>query len=244
MKTKLSRIVQGCMGWGVWGNRLPTKEMAANISVCAEAGITSFDHADIYGDYTTEAAFGRAFAENGMPRGAVQLISKCGIQYVGRARKNEVKHYQYDAGYIVRSVENSLKNLRTEYLDVLLLHRPSPLMQPEEIEKAVLALKESGKITDFGVSNFTLSQTALIATKTEVCYNQVEYSLTHFKPMLDGSLDYMLTNKTVPMCWNPLGAVLSETTEKTDRIKKVLKTLSGKYGLTADQLLLLWVLKH
>ena len=97
MAVKFSRIIQGCMGWGIWGVDLSEKEMTHRIHHCMEQGITSFDHADIYGDYTTEASFGNALSNSNVNREDIEIISKCGIQYVGKTRTNEIKHYQYDA---------------------------------------------------------------------------------------------------------------------------------------------------
>lgn len=245
IKMAFSKIIAGVMTWGEWGKRLSEKEMEERIVHCAEHGITSFDHADIYGGYTTEAAFGRAFAKSGIGRYAVQLISKCGIEYVCDARPaNRIKHYRYSKDYIVASVEASLRNLRTDYLDLLLLHRPSPLMEAEVIAEAVAVLKAAGKINDFGVSNFTPSQTALIAGETAVSVNQIEFSLTHFEPMLNGWLDEMQVKRIIPMAWSPLGTVFRMENEQTARIRTLLSQLSRKYGATEEQLLLAWVLQH
>ena len=243
-KNKLSPIIAGTMNWGVWDKNLSTSEMESTINICLENKVTTFDHADIYGSYTTEAAFGKAFASSKINREALQFISKCGIQYVSENRKNTIKHYDYSKEYIIWSVENSLKNLQTDYLDVLLLHRPSPLMQADEIAEAVIKLKSEGKIIDFGVSNFTASQTELIRQKTEISYNQIQFSATHFEPMLDGSLDYMQINKIQPMSWNPLGTVFREDNEQTRRLKKLLASLVSKYHFGADTLLLAWILQH
>lgn len=243
-KTKLSPIVAGVMNWGIWDKNLNTKEMENMINVCLENKITTFDHADIYGDYTTEADFGKAFTSSKIAREKMQLISKCGIQMVTENRNNTLKHYEYSKEYIIWSVENSLKNLQTDYLDVLLLHRPSPLMHADEIVEAVLKLKSEGKINDFGLSNFTSSQTELIRQKTEVLYNQVQFSATSFEPMVDGSFDYMQANKIRPMSWNPLGSVFREDIPQTRRLKKLLAALVSKYHLGSDSILLSWILKH
>src|SRR5690554_45832 len=162
------RIIIGCMSWGAWGKQLSTKEQAALIQFCTENGNTTFDHADIYGDYTTEADFGKALIESDVQREEIQLISKCGIQYVGETRNNKIGHYNYSKEYIIWSAEESLRNLKTDYLDTFLLHRPSPLMEPNEIAEAITHLQESGKIIQFGVSNFTPSQVDLISDKIEV----------------------------------------------------------------------------
>ena len=242
-KTTLSPVIAGTMNWGDWDKKLSTTEMVHLMNICIENKITTFDHADIYGGYTTEAQFGKAFAESNISRDKLQLISKCGIQLT-HGRDNKVKHYDYSKNYIIWSVENSLKNLKTDYLDVFLLHRPSPLMQADEIAEAVLKLKSERKIIDFGLSNFTNSQTELISQKTDVSYNQIQFSATHHQPMYDGSLDYMQAHDIRPMSWNPLGTVFREDNEQTRRLKKVLVQLVKKYGVGSDTILLAWILKH
>lgn len=232
------------MSWGKWGKQFSTKEQIDMIQFCVENGNSTFDHADIYGDYSTEAEFGKAFLESKINRDKINLISKCGIQLVGQTRTNKIKHYNYSKEYIITSVETSLKNLKTAYLDTFLLHRPSPLMEPTEIAEAVSELKESGKIINFGVSNFTPSQVDLIADKTLVSVNQIEFSLTQHVAMQNGSLDQMLQKRIQPMCWSPLGSVFRNETPQSFRINEVLKVLSEKYDVSTDVLLLAWILKH
>jgi len=232
------------MNWGIWDKNLSPKEMENMIQICIENKITTFDHADIYGSYSTESDFGKAFTASKIAREKMQLISKCGIQLISKNRPNKIKHYDYSKDYIIGSVENSLKNLQTDYLDVFLLHRPSPLMQSDEIAEAVTKLKSDGKIVAFGLSNFTTSQTELIRQKTEVSYNQVQFSATNFEPMLDGSFDYMQTHSIRPMSWNPLGTVFRTDNDQTRRLKKLLATLVSKYHLGADTILLSWILQH
>ena len=245
MSVKLSHIIAGTMNWGIWDKNLSTTEMSHLINICIENKITTFDHADIYGGYTTEAQFGKAFNESKISREKLQFISKCGIQYTSENRPNNtIKHYEYSKDYIVWSVENSLKNLQTDYLDALLLHRPSPLMQADEIAEAVEKLKSEGKIKSFGVSNFTPFQTELLRQKTEISFNQVQFSATHHEAMLDGSLDYMQIHNIQPMAWNPLGTVFRENTEQTFRLKQLLATLVDKYHVGSDLILLAWILQH
>lgn len=232
------------MTWGSWGKQLSKNEMITLANHCVNEGITTFDHADIYGAYSTEAEFGNALAESGLKRERIQLISKCGIQYVCDNRKNEVKHYNYSKEYIIWSVEESLKNLKTEYLDLLLLHRPSPLMQPDEIAEAINTLEAQGKIKAFGVSNFTATQMELISKYIPVSVNQIEFSLTQHDAMHNGVLDTMMTNAIKPMAWSPLGDVFKTDNETTRRIHKQLGSLLQKYNATEDQLLLAWLLKH
>tara|TARA_B100000768_G_C11284795_1_gene381643 strand:+ start:283 stop:1149 length:867 start_codon:yes stop_codon:yes gene_type:complete len=239
-----SKIIAGCMSWGAWGRQFSTQEMITQINTSLEADITTFDHADIYGEYTTEHEFGKAFAKSGIERESIQLISKCGIQHDGGTRDNAIKHYNYSKEYIIWSVEKSLIDLHTPYLDLLLLHRPSPLMHPNEIAAAVSVLKESGKILDFGVSNFSPSQLSLLNNKTAVSVNQIEFSLTEHSAMHNGVLDQLLQKEIQPMSWSPLGSFFKEANQTNTRIKKVLDTFTKKYNVTEDQLLLSWILKH
>lgn len=238
-----SKIIAGTMTWGSWGKQFSEKQMVEMMHHCLQLGISTFDHADIYGDYSTEREFGLAFKISGVERDHIQLISKCGIQMNG-SRNNVVKHYEYTEKYIIWSVEQSLKNLKTDYLDLLLLHRPSPLLQPDEVARAIDKLKRQGKIKDFGVSNFNPSQISLLESKLAVEVNQVEFSLTHNTAMYDGSLDDCLANERIAMSWSPLGSFFRERNETSERIRKCLQPLTEKYGATEDQLLLAWVLKH
>lgn len=232
------------MLWGSWGKQLSKAEKADLMHHCLALGITTFDHADIYGGYTNEADFGNAFLDSGIVRENIQLISKCGIQYVCGARDNKIKHYEYSKDYIIWSAEESLRNLKTDYLDLFLLHRPSPLMRPETIAEAVQSLLKDGKIRKFGVSNFTPSQIAMLETAVPVYGNQVEFSLTSDKAMYDGTLDDMIAGRRLAMAWSPLGTYYKEEDERIDRIRTLLRSMTVKYASTEDQLLLAWILKH
>lgn len=232
------------MTWGSWGKQLSKVEMIDLMHHCIELGIFTFDHADIYGGYTTEADFGSAFEDSRIPRESLHLISKCGIQLVSENRTTKIRHYDYSKKHITWSVEQSLKNLKTDYLDLLLLHRPSPLMNPEEIAEVLLHLKEVGKIRSIGVSNFTPSQIAMLETFVPVLANQVEFSLTQNVAMNDGSLDDCIASNRISMAWSPLGSFFKADDEQVARIKKVMQPLLKKYSATADQLLLAWLLKH
>ncbi|NNJ55825.1 MAG: aldo/keto reductase, partial [Bacteroidia bacterium] len=128
-----SKIIIGCMSWGSWGKKLSIEEQAEMIQFCTENGNSTFDLADIYGDYTSESEFGEALNKSGVKRDQTKLISKCGIQLVNENRNTKTKHYNYSKEYIVQCVEKSLRHLNTDYLDTLLLHRPSPLMEANEI---------------------------------------------------------------------------------------------------------------
>jgi len=237
-------VIAGTMTWGRWGKGLSTSEMDRLMKQCLELGITAFDHADIYGGYTTEADFGFAFSQSGIARESVQLISKCGIQYLCEARPVSVKHYQYDAPYIIASAEQSLRNLQTDYLDLLLLHRPSPLMDPAEVGEAFGRLRESGKVRSFGVSNFAPSQIALIETAVPVEAHQFECSLTARQALYDGVLDDCMVHGRTAMAWSPLGSYFREDDAQRLRISGVMEGLCKKYGASESQLLLAWLMRH
>lgn len=243
-KISFSRIIAGTMTWGVWGKNWDNAGMIKLIATCLDNQITSFDHADIYGAYTTEEAFGKAFRTGGFQRDKAQFISKCGIKLLSEERCNTIKHYDYSHQHIIQSVEQSLKNLQTDYLDLILLHRPSPLMMADEIAEAVEKLKKEGKILDLGVSNFTPSQTELLSQKIQISVNQIQFSITHFDAMLDGSLDYMQTHQVIPMSWSPLGTVFKKDNETSLRIRKKVGELSMKYNVPEDVILIAWIVKH
>lgn len=241
---KSSKIIAGTMTWGQWGRKFSTAEMEAMIHRCLELGIRTFDHADIYGGYTTEAEFGKAFGQCSLDREAVEVISKCGIQYACDARPGQIKHYQYDAAYIIQSAEASIELLQCEYLDLLLLHRPSPLMHPSEVAEAFQNLSESGKVRSFGVSNFTPSQIRLLESAVAVEAHQFECSLTARTALYDGTLDDCMVGRRRAMAWSPLGDYFGVEGEAQDRIRETLKPLCAKYEVGEDQLLLAWLMRH
>jgi len=232
------------MTWGSWGKQFSTAEMIALMNHCFDLGISSFDHADIYGGYTTESDFGKAFKDSSLKRENIQLISKCGIQMNAAQRTNVVKHYDYSKDYIITSVEQSLKNLKTDYLDMLLLHRPSPLMNPQIVAEAISKLQTEGKIRDFGVSNFSASQIAMLEKEIPVVANQVEFSLTANEVMYNGTLNDCIANKRMAMAWSPLGSIFKTPTERSTRIQIALNKMTEKYGVSNDVLALTWIMNH
>ena len=243
-KKSFSKIIAGTMTWGSWGKKFSQKEMTALMHHCLANEISTFDHADIYGGYGTETDFGSAFAESGIDRDTVQFITKCGIQMIDDSRENIVKHYNYSKEYVIWSAEQSLIKLKTDYIDLFLLHRPSPLLHPEVVAEAVTTLVKDGKIKSFGVSNFNPSQIAVLEKAIPVSGNQIEFSLTSNDVMNNGILDDCLMNNRLAMSWSPLGSYYREENEQTKRIRKALKPMLSKYNVTADQLLLAWIMKH
>ena len=232
------------MTWGLWGQRLDTQAMGRLIHQVIDTGITSFDHADLYGDYTNETDFGRAWSQTGIPRDQVQLISKCGIAHVCPQRPFEVKHYNYSQEYIVSACEATLKALQTDYLDLYLLHRPSPLLDPEQVVLAVDKLLQSGKIKSFGLSNFTPPQVDLIQKYCGVSANQIEISLTMRDALYNGQLGQCLKDQITPMAWSPLGDFVRSNAVIPDALTRALEEVAAVRGLTTAQIALAWLAKH
>lgn len=247
-KNNFSKIIAGVMKWGKWGAQLNTSAMTRLIEECVDLGVTTFDHADIYGAHTTEEEWGNAFQKSILSRDKVQIISKCGIMMPSdRMGHIHQKHYDTSKGHIIRSVENSLRNLKTEYLDMLLIHRPSPLMDPNDIMKAIEALKAAGKVRSFGVSNFTTSQMLLINSACDVMANQIEISLFELSAFLDGTLDNCMLYDVMPMAWSPLGGgQLFAQTSSIELLAKRerLQTVAKKYGWSLDEMVYRFLLHH
>lgn len=241
---KKHSLVVGTMTWGCWGSALNNNEMANRIEGALELGLNRFDHADIYGDYTTEFEFGAALKQSNVAREDIELITKCGIQMT-RGRANRVKHYQYDSKYIIESAERSLKNLRTDYLDLFLLHRPSPLLDTEQVGFAVATLLDQGKIKSFGLSNFLPHQVDSIMRFAPVEANQVQCSITHTDAMYDGTLDQAKQLNVEPMAWSPLGSLFKNVQDPSvARIREAAVDLLDKYDTDLAGLALAFLAKH
>ncbi len=248
---KISSVIKapiaGCMRWGKWGAGFSTKEYRQLIDSCLENGIRSFDHADIYGDYTTEAEFGEALKESPSLRTEIRIITKCGIQMVTPNRSShEIKSYNTSATHIIRSVEQSLENFGTDHLDLLLIHRPDPLLHPVEVAGAIDHLKQQGKILQFGVSNFLPQQVDMLAKYTTVEYNQVEISILHLAAFINGVLENCMKHQIVPMAWAPLGggALNDDTHPRFRSIITVATSLASKYECGVNEILITWLHTH
>ena len=239
-----SPIIIGTMRWGIWGANHSKEKVQKLIETCLSEGLYTFDHADIYGDYTTEKLFGDALSEMHIKREEIQLISKCGIEMPCKNRNYQIKSYNYSKEHIIKSVEKSLENLQTDYLDLLLLHRPSPLMNPREIAETFDELREQKKVRHFGVSNFTPSQFELINDAFPLVTNQVEISINHTDAFYNGTLDQMLLKKLRPMAWSVMGNYFTQPSAQNARIKKVLDELCTKYGAEENHILLAFLFLH
>ena len=242
---EFSKLSAGFWRLDEWN--MTTSDLIDFIEHALDLGVTTFDHADIYGSYENEALFGKALAERPGLRNKMELVSKCGICLVTENRPDHrIQHYNTTAAHIRKSVENSLKNLQTELLDLVLIHRPDPLMNASEMTEIFMTLIKEGKIKHVGVSNFTDSQFELFQSKLDVplVTNQVECSLLHPDPIYDGTFDQAQKFNASPMIWSPFagGKLFTGKSPQAQRVRSALDELAKKYDATSDQLALAWLL--
>ncbi len=242
-----SRTVAGVMRLREWG--MDTDAIRDFIHQCLDLGITTFDHADIYGSYTCEALFGAALAAEPALRGRIELVTKCGIQLLSPNRpENFVHHYNTGRDYIVAAAENSLRNLHTDTLDLFLIHRPDPLLDADEVAEALTALRAAGKARHVGVSNFMPWQFDLLQARLDfpLVTNQIELSVLHLAPLHDGTLDQAQRLRAAPMVWSPVagGRLFSGGDERAGRVRGALEAIGRAIGASPAQVALAWVLRH
>lgn len=244
----ISRIIHGHWRLADWG--LTKEALLFLTEQTVELGVNTFDHADIYGNYTCEKLFGDALALKEGFRNEIRIITKCGIKLASdRFPGRKLKIYDYSFDHILASVEQSLQNFRTDRIDLLLLHRPSPFFNPDEVARAFSALKSSGKVLHFGVSNFTPGQFEMLSACTEepLVANQVEispYCIEHFE---NGNIDFLTRKRIPPLAWSPLagGRLFNPQDEKGQRILRALKEVAEEVKTDAiDSLIYCWLLKH
>jgi predicted oxidoreductase len=239
------------LAYGVW--RLAedpagtsVKRIREKIDVCLENGITTFDHADIYGEYTCEGLFGRALADAPALRGRIEIVTKCGINVPCENRPGvRVNHYDATEASIVRCVDRSLRELRTDHIDVLLIHRPDWLTSAEETARGLLRVVKSGKVRSVGVSNYSTHQFSLLTRflGRAPATNQVEVSLLRMDGIYDGTLDQCQAADVHPMAWSPLagGRLFSGSEPDALRARQELERVAREYNLTAEALAVAWV---
>lgn len=246
MKKVHHKPIVGCMRWGIWGENFTTSQYEQKINQCLEIGLDIFDHADIYGHYTTEAEFGNALKGNTNLRSQIKIITKCGINMLTPNRpQHAIKSYDTSAAHITKSVEQSLQNFHTDYIDTLLIHRPDILIDVEEVGATITALKKAGKIKSFGVSNFTTSQVALLQKYIPVEHHQVEISVTNLNAFENGILDQCQLEKIEAQSWSPMGnGIFTENTDQHSRILAQADSLSKEYECSINQILLAFIYAH
>ncbi|HMR56667.1 MAG TPA: aldo/keto reductase [Cyclobacteriaceae bacterium] len=232
-----SRIITGAWRW----NQVSPDTVERLIQTSLDEDMTTFDHADIYGDHSNEEVFGRALAKNSSLRNKMELVTKCGIKFPSAKRPGVwVKHYDTSKEHIIWSAENSLKMLHTDRLDLLLIHRPDPLLNPHEVAEAFAQLKQQGKVLHVGVSNFTRSQFCMLQKHLPMplVTNQIEISLSRTEPLFNGDLDLLMEHSTSALAWSPLDGGKLMTGEREMFSKAI------KYNASYSQLSLAWLLRH
>lgn len=249
----LSRLVYGW--WRLMEWQMDAAAIEQRLEHCLELGISSHDHADIYGDYGCEIAFGQALKNRPDLRDRIQLISKCGIELVSPARPAHQAHgYNTSAEHIIQSAERSLKNLHTDRLDLLLIHRPDPLMCAHHMARAFEQLHAAGKVRHFGVSNFLPHQFELLqsACPLPLVTNQIEISVLHHDAFHDGSLDQAQRLQRPPMAWSALagGRLFAGDDSQAVAVRAALAqvarqlTAAQDREVSPDQVAIAWLLKH
>ncbi len=252
----VSRIILGCMRMPA----LTVSDAAAMIRTAYEEGVNFFDHATCYGDGEAEARFGDAFPETGLRREDVKLQSKCGLHF-------DRREFDWSREDILSSVEGSLRRLKTDYLDALLLHRPDLLFEPEQVAEAFDALEKSGKVRSFGVSNVTPGQLELLKkyVRQPLVINQLQFSLEQTQ-LIDqglylnnlttdrscdrdnGVLDYCRLHDITIQAWSPLqiGMFQGCFVDHPDypEMNRVLRELGEQYGVSKSAVAIAWILRH
>ena len=244
----LSQLVYGFWRAAEWS--YSTAESTELVRYCIDLGITTFDHADIYGDYTCEGIFGRVLNAEPSIRDQIEIVTKCGIKLISPNRPDHTT-MSYDTSFehIVSSAENSLKELATDHIDLLLIHRPDPFVNPAEVAKAFDQLKVQGKVLNFGVSNFTVQQYKTLASYVTMplVTNQIEISVGCTDAFANGNLDFCQEQRMHPMAWSPLGggSIFTSQEPKEKRLRAKLEEVAGEIGAeTIDQVSLAWLLAH
>jgi len=243
--TQLSPVVAGLWKMHQWP--LGAQGRLRWIEGAVELGITSFDHADIYGGYSVEALFGEALALAPGLRQRLQIVTKCGIRLPHPARPGlAVKHYDSGAAHLQASVDASLAALRCGHIDLLLVHRPDPLTHPDEIARCFERLRAAGKVREFGVSNHTPAQFAALHRRVALVTHQVEFSALQMKALADGTLEQAADLDLPPMIWSPLGSgrLITGDDEHARRVRAALQPLADAHGVSLATVALAWVMRH
>jgi predicted oxidoreductase len=225
---------------------MTVEQRVALVEQCVAMGVTSFDHADIYGNYGVEGLFGEALCAQPSLRGRIQLVSKCGIKLLSNKRpEHGIQHYDTTASHIVASSEESLRQLHTDHLDLLLIHRPDPLMDFDEIAEGFTRLKQAGKVLHVGVSNFSRHQFEALNRRIELATNQVEFSPLHVAPMFDETFDGLQDLGVAPMIWSPLagGRLFTANDANADNLRLVVKEIADRLHQPFASVIFAWIMQ-
>jgi len=242
---EISRLVYGLWRVADDADTSPA-HVQAKVEACLEQGITTMDQADIYGDYGAEAVLGEALRDAPGLRDRIEIVTKCDIVApIGKYADRRVKYYDTSAAHITASVEASLTNMATDWIDLLLIHRPDPFMDHVNTGMVLDALVRSGKVRAVGVSNFGFHDWNLLQSgmKTPLCTNQIEASVLHVAPFLDGDIAWMQERAIRPMAWSPLGGGRLFG-EDGAAMRTVLDRIADEQGVDATAVAIAWLLAH
>ena len=242
---ELSRII-----YGMWrlteDSDTSVKHVQAKIEACLDQGITSFDQADIYGGYTSETLLGQCLKQAPSLRGQMEIITKCNIVApCGIHSDKRLKYYDTSKQYITQAVDRSLREMAIEHIDLLLIHRPDPMINAEETGSALDRLVESGKVNAIGVSNFRPWDIDLLQSRmsNKLVTNQIEISLGENSALTNGDLAYLQQHRIAPMAWSPLGGG-SLFREPYSDLSLKLNQMAEAFSVDAASLAIAWLLKH
>lgn len=238
------------IAYGLWRSTddpdQSSNHLQQKIEACLQQGITTFDQADIYGGYTAETLLGRTLKKAPQLRDQMQIISKCNIVApTGIHSDKRVKHYNSSQPYITRAVDRSLQEMAIERIDLLLLHRPDPLMDADQTGAALDTLVTSGKVKTIGVSNFRPWDFELLQSRTKntLVTNQIEISLGQNSAFTNGDLAYMQQHGITPMAWSPLsGGQLFQNPQSPLATK--LQAIADNQNVAATSVAIAWLLAH
>ena len=241
---KMSRIVYGM--WRVADDAdTSVKHVEAKINACLDQGITTFDQADIYGDYSAESVLGATLRSVPSLRAKMEIVTKCDIVApCGKYDDVPVKYYDTSAAHIIASVDASLINMNTDHIDLLLVHRPDPFMDHHETGEALDTLVASGKVGNIGVSNFKPWDCELLQSgmKNTLVTNQIEMSATAHECLTNGDLAYHQKNGQHPMAWSPLGG--GSLMQGNTDVMGVMDDVAANNGVDRAAVAVAWILAH
>lgn len=242
---EFSELVQGYWRLADWG--MTPQERLTFLKKHIELGVTTVDHADIYGGYECEKLFGEALALDKSLRSEIQIVTKCDINLcTPKNPDRKINHYDTSASHIYQSVNNSLERLGVDEIDLLLIHRPDVLMDADEVAEAFSELHKVGKVKHFGVSNFTPRQFELLQSRVSksLVTNQVEINPLNFEVAHDGTLDQLQMLRARPMAWSCLagGEIFAGQTEQAKRVREELELIRQEVGAQSiDQVIFAWI---
>src|SRR5215203_873750 len=243
---KVSPVIYGFYRWDEEENTPASMERI--VRLCLELGINTFDHADVYGDYQCEELFGNLIANNSIKREDIILFTKCGLRIPNTSQPGlRITHVDTSKEHILKSIDNSLKKLRTDYIDIFLLNGFDPIADLEETAATLRQLKEKGKIKNIGIANFSVFQHQLLASYLQlpIVTNHIELNLLNTSALDNGQIDYIKQRYMRPLASSPLaaGRIADGEDFVATRLRKILLEISTKYNADIESIAVAWLFK-